>query len=123
MRALDEDAEAFDYLVLTPATASVQDAYRLLRELKSKNIDSFVITMGEASLAISLGVFSSLEAAEDRRLNLTEEGYDLRIKETPRFIRRYWLLAENGIDFSSQETKIIDTSDMAAEWTEAVCLN
>ena len=123
LRALDEDAKAFDYRVLTPATTSVQDAYRLLRELKSKNIDSFVITIGEGSLAISLGVFSSLEAAVDRHLNLIEEGYDLQIKETPRFIRRYWVLADNGIDFSSQKTKVVDTSNMVAEWTEAVCLN
>ena len=123
VRVIDEPTQAFDYRVLIPAATSVQQAYRRLRELKSQDIDSYVMSRGEDSLAISLGVFPSKEAAVDHRLRLEDEGYNAQIREIPRFTRGYWVFVDNGIDFFVEKFSTAGTSDMRVEWAKTDCLN
>ena len=72
LHAVDQPTGQNDYRVLIPPANSLQDAFRKLRELKSRNIDSYVITQGEHALAISLGLFSD-EAAAKRMTAMREK--------------------------------------------------
>jgi hypothetical protein len=54
-------------------------AIKLLRELQSKNIDSFLITKGELENGISLGIFTKLGSAEQVSSKRSGQGYDVKI--------------------------------------------
>ena len=123
LQAVDEATAAFDYRVLIPPAASVQEAYRRLRELKSQDIDSYVMSQGEDSLGISLGVFPTKEAAVDHRGVLAKEGYETQIREIPRFVRGYWVFADRGVYFPSEEIERAAAAYTTAELTETTCLN
>ena len=59
MTAVDKPTGESDYRVVMPPLSSRQEVFRRHRELKSRGIDSFVITKGVDAQGISLGVFSS----------------------------------------------------------------
>lgn len=79
-----------DYWVYIPPQASRKVAIRLLRELQSRKIDSYLITNGELSKGLSLGFFtekSRAQAVYDKRV---EQGYDAKIKIVPRSYNESW---------------------------------
>ena len=81
------------------------------------------MSRGEDSLAISLGVFPSKEAAVDHRLKLEEEGYNAQIREIPRFTRGYRVFVDNDVDFSVEKFSAAEASGMTVEWAKTDCLN
>ncbi|MFT6518998.1 MAG: hypothetical protein ACJATP_002668 [Candidatus Azotimanducaceae bacterium] len=91
LQALDKVAGGSDYRVVIPPAKSPQDAFRKLRELKSSDIDSYVITQGPDELGISLGLFSSLAAAESASADLAGDGYVTQVREIPRLLREFWV--------------------------------
>lgn len=100
LRAIDHATGQSDYRVLIPPAASLQDAFRKLRELKSRKIDSYVITQGEYALGISLGVFASQDAADKMRAAREQEGYEAKVAEIPRLTREFWIFSTNGKDLA-----------------------
>ncbi len=97
LRAIDQPVGESDYRVMIPPSPSLQDAFRKLRELKSREIESYVITQGADSLGISLGVFSTEGAARNAQAQHERQGYATRIVEIPRLVREYWIyLADAG---------------------------
>jgi len=96
LRAVDQATGESDYRVLIPPAPSLQEAFRKLRELKSRDIDSYVITQGADALGISLGVFSSRVAAEAMRALREKEGYEVEIVEIPRLAREFWLFSADS---------------------------
>lgn len=91
MTAVDTATGESDYRVVMPPLSSLQEVFRKLREFKSRDIESYVITQGEDAQGISLGVFSSLSAAEDYRQELIGLGYEVSVKVIPRINRGYWV--------------------------------
>jgi hypothetical protein len=96
LRAVDQTTGESDYRVLIPPAPSLQEAFRKLRELKSRDIDSYVITQGADALGISLGVFSSKVAAEAMQALREREGYEVEIVEIPRLSREFWLFSADS---------------------------
>ena len=122
LKAIDRQLDQADYRVVLPPYKSLQEAFRRLRELKARDIDSYVITQGPDAQGISLGLFSSDSGALLHQQALVGMGYDVEIREIPRMTRDYWLLRADG-DF---EPTIV--SEVVAEFnevsvTESVCLN
>jgi hypothetical protein len=68
-----------NYWVHIPPQPSRKVAIKLLRELQSKNIDSFLITKGELENGISLGIFTKLGSAEQVSSKRSGQGYDAEI--------------------------------------------
>jgi len=96
LQALDEPTGEYDFRVMIPPASSLEDAFRKLRELKSRGIDSYVITKGEDALAISLGVYSSDTAAKVAQKSHVKEGYQSRITRIPRLNRNFWLIHQKS---------------------------
>ncbi len=96
LRAVDEPTGEYDFRVMLPPAVSLEEAFRKLRELQNQNIDSYVISKGKDALAISLGVFSTREAAELARGRFQRDGYEVQITGIERVDRRYWLIAVPG---------------------------
>ncbi len=87
-----DEAVGVDYWVYLPPLVSRQASLRQLRELQSRNIDSYIITVGDLANGISLGIFSRRDSAESvvKRLQLLD--YTASIRELPRTHRRYWVV-------------------------------
>jgi len=96
LQAVDQSSGENDYRVVIPPAKSPEDAFRKLRELKSADIDSYVITQGPEALGISLGLFSSRVAAQNASAKLAEEGYVTQIREIPRLLREFWVYGANN---------------------------
>lgn len=84
-----------DYWVYLPPLVSRQASLRQLRELQSRNIDSYIITVGDLSNGISLGIFSRKDSAESVVSRLLELDYRAAIRELPRAHRKYWVRVES----------------------------
>ncbi len=90
VEAVDE-AAGVDHWVYLPPLVSRQASLRQLRELQSRNIDSYIITVGDLSNGISLGIFSRKDSAESVVSRLRRVDYSALIRELPRSHRRYWV--------------------------------
>lgn len=80
-----------DYWVYLPPLASRQASLRQLRELQSRNIDSYIITVGDLANGISLGIFSRKDSAEGVVARLSEVDYSALVRELPRMHSKYWV--------------------------------
>ena len=96
LRAIDRATGNYDHRVMIPPAASLEAAFRKLRELQTQKIDSYVITQGKHTLGISLGVFSTLAAAHKLQLALAADGNQTEIVEVSRSRREYWIFSGEG---------------------------
>jgi len=84
-------AGGVDYWVYLPPLASRSASLRQLRELQSRNIDSYIITVGDLANGISLGICSRKDSAEGVVARLREVDYAALVRELPRVHRKYWV--------------------------------
>jgi hypothetical protein len=122
MTAVDTRTGKSDYRVVMPPLGSRQEAFRRLRELRSRGIDSFVITRGVDAQGISLGVFSSNGEAEDYRQMLIGFGYDVLLNVLPRVNRGYWVQISQGI-FPEEPLLDVAAEFIDVDLTEIACMN
>lgn len=96
LQAIDKAYGESDYRLMVSPAGSLKDAYKRHRDLKSNNIESFVITKGPLKAGISLGIFSTKAAAENARANIPDLGFSLELVETPRIGKEYWVIPSKG---------------------------
>lgn len=86
-----ETAAGIDYWVYLPPLASRQASLRQLRELQARNIDAYIITVGDLANGVSLGIFSRKDSAEGVVARLRSIDYTALVRELPRMRRKQWL--------------------------------
>lgn len=87
-----QEAGRKGYWVLMPPLASRSEARQMVTELKAKQIkDYFLIATGEKANGISLGVFSTFEAAHRRINQLQKLGFKAIWEEVRLPVEEYWL--------------------------------
>lgn len=84
-------AAGVDYWVYLPPLASRQASLRQLRELQARKIDSYIITQGDLSNGISLGIFPRSDSAESVMQRLRDAGYEPLLRELTRAHRSFWV--------------------------------
>lgn len=99
-----EQAIGRDYWVYLPPVRSREAALRLLRELQARNIDSYVITVGELTNGVSLGIFTQQATAQAVASSVEESGYEVDVKVIPRVQSAYWL------QVSPEASRLMDDS-------------
>lgn len=122
LNAMDVATGEFDYRVVMAPLPSLQEAFRRLRELKSREIDSYVITQGEDAQGISLGVFSSMDGAGNHQAFLDERGYETSIKQIPRLSRGYWIQSDDGL-LTETDVQNLVSEFPEVSLTETACIN
>ena len=80
-----------DYWVYIPPLSSRSAALRKLKELQARKIDSFIITEGELTNGISLGLFTRENLAIQLRDKQLSNGYNVKMKELGRYRFEYWV--------------------------------
>lgn len=115
-------AAGVDYWVYLPPLISRQASLRQLKELQSRNIDSYIITVGELSNGISLGIFSRKDSAESVVSRLQSVDYAAQIKELARTHRTYWvrvsadsqrLITESLLEELLRDFSVLEQKQMA----------
>ena len=82
------------FQVLTPPVSSLEKAFRELKELKSESIEGRIIAERANTLRISLGVFSTIELAQEFRSTYDKE--KTIVAETPLLERSFIILSESA---------------------------
>lgn len=95
VRPLQVEKERLNWVYL-PSYPEREEALKVLRELQSRGVDSFIVGEGEDENAISLGYFASEESAEGLRVKMNNAGYPARVRRTARTVTEYWLYLESG---------------------------
>ena len=90
-----EVAVGSDYWIYLPKLPSTRATTRTLQELKASKIDGFIFSDGELKGAVALAVTTDRAAAEQKRSEFAELGYDARVHQMNRLAREYWLMSEN----------------------------
>ncbi|GAB2190261.1 SPOR domain-containing protein [Sessilibacter sp. MAH2] len=92
------------YWVYLPSLGSSDAAFRKLKELQAKSIDSYVIPNGNLQYGISLGLFNEKNGAEIKQKELAAKGYEVKIHEEVRKISQNWVVAsaQNASKISSE---------------------
>lgn len=91
-----EVPEGVGYWVHLPPEPSKKEALQRLREVQSKQIDSYLIPRGELANGISFGMFTRKELAEARKEDMKTLGYDVAIREVERTRKENWVLLAPG---------------------------
>lgn len=86
------------YWVYLQPKASRREALRMLGELQSKRIDSYVIPKGDLVNGISLGMFSKKTLSEARVKEMRAIGLDPKVEEIERTYREVWVMLNPGED-------------------------
>lgn len=81
-----------DYLLYMGPFASRAESLAKLKELQGAGVDSFLITRGSLTEAISLGLYNRRSAAETALENFAKQGYALQIRENERSGSQQWLV-------------------------------
>ena len=124
LKALDSVLDEYYYRVLIPPVESLEVAFRNLRELQSLGIDSYVITRGEDSLGISMGVYSNAFTAEDVRRKLARDGYPTNVRQVSRIAREYWIfsIGDGDLDVEEEVMKSIQSKYPNASYGLQICV-
>jgi hypothetical protein len=93
-----------EYWVYLPPLASRQASLRQLRELQARKIDSYIITQGELTDGLSLGLFAYRDSADSVMKRLRDAGYEPLLKELPRDERSYW------VRIAAQDKALVDVA-------------
>jgi hypothetical protein len=100
-----KELPAINWVYIAPL-ADRKKALVLLRDLQSKNIDSFLIADGEFENGISLGFFSSLESARAVFEERKKQGYPVSLVEKKRDQKTYWLAFDQVISSKINDVEL-----------------
>lgn len=90
VRAVDVVKDRLHWVYL-PSYESRDAALRVLRQLQTQGVDSFIVADGADSNAISLGYFSSADSARGLMIKMKAAGYPASTRETERSEVEYWI--------------------------------
>ncbi|MFL0801889.1 MAG: SPOR domain-containing protein [Agarilytica sp.] len=86
------------YWVYLEPKPTRREALRVLSELQSKRIDSYVIPKGELANGISLGMFSRKQLSDARVKEMLAIGLEPLVQEIERSYREIWVMLDAGVD-------------------------
>src|SRR5699024_850404 len=95
-----------DYWVHLGPMASREAALVRLRELHAEGIDSFIITEGELTNAISLGYFTRETLAQRSLAEWRQRGLEVNVRAVERVDRKLWLALAGRDGWAVPETLI-----------------
>lgn len=114
------------YWVYLPAVPSREEADEVLAALRANGVsDSYIVPGGESERVISLGVFSDISRAGNRREDVRRLGYEPTVVDRNRRGTVYWvdivLDAEQTLDMDALQTpgRIIRLEQRSCDGEEA----
>jgi len=104
-----------------PPLANRQQSLQMLRELQGRGVDSYIITQGEFSEGISLGLFKNTTSAKNLTKKMREMGYQVVIKEVLRGEKELWLEFSQVAQLTEAMRKRIAGNEHTYSWMLTDC--
>lgn len=79
------------YWVYIPPLTNREEAKNMMREMQRNNIESFIVTKGNKTNAVSVGIYGELVAAEARRDELRAKGFAVELEERASTSTEFWV--------------------------------
>jgi len=107
-----------DFWLIIPPRKTPQAAETLLEELRSRGIDSYLITEGEYQGGITLGVFSERANVDNYREVLAGQGYETAVVMHREVDNKRWLVFPAGQDSTLIEYLVEDMDAGDSLWRQ-----
>lgn len=91
-----EERSGAGYWAYMPPFNTRAEARAVLKKLHEQKIDSFIVTQGEKSNAISLGIFNDLAQAQARRDELRAKGIEVLVEPRGSTKQEHWVDVEGS---------------------------
>jgi len=98
------DNLSMDYLVYLPPNPSMQMALQQINELQTHQLEGYIITSGDLTYAVALGLFPDRSLADQKLSQLRSAGYTPRLREQIRSSDSFWL------QIAQQSTDLLDSN-------------
>ena len=79
------------YWVYIPPLPNREEAKKMMREMQRNNVESFIVTKGNKTNAVSVGIYGELVAAEARRDELRAKGFAVELEERASTSTEFWV--------------------------------
>ncbi|WP_166261566.1 hypothetical protein [Marinobacter salicampi] len=100
------EVAGYHWVIIPPAETRAK-ALAAFREIQRRGIDSYLVTQGAKENAISLGLFESLDAAEEVLSRRQSQGLEATLATFPRNQIRYALVFEVGFAPGASEPETV----------------
>lgn len=110
-----------EYWVYISPLESRQLALQLLKKLHKRKIDSYVITSGDLSEGISLGLFRNEELAIELHERMLKQGYDALIKPVSRGKKELWMEFKEIIQLTEEMRHKVSADNARVQWMLVQC--
>lgn len=117
---VDTDKPA-EYWVYVPPRPSREQALSTLRELQKRNYDSYIITQGEMSEGVSLGLFRNKDSAYGLQKKVQATGIDVEVKVVNESTNEYWVEIKETAQLSESMRNKIKANDAELRWEMVEC--
>lgn len=109
-RKKDEAAQA-GFLTFIAPLKTRAEARAILRTLHQQGIDSFIVTQGDKNNAISVGIYSELEQAQARQVELRKKGFQVLVEPRGTVKQEHWVdvMGEKGANVVAEIEKSLAT--------------
>ncbi|WP_430461201.1 SPOR domain-containing protein [Thalassolituus sp. LLYu03] len=116
-----ETGEPAEYWVHVPPRASREEAIRILKELQKRKLDSYIITQGDLTDGVSLGLFRNKDSAD--QLQKRVEGYDIPVEVlvVNQSRREFWVEVVEASQLSERMRERIQAGDEEISWELTSC--
>lgn len=110
-----------EYWVYVPPRASREQALSTLRELQKRNYDSYIITQGDMSEGISLGLFRNKESAYGLQRKVRASGTEVEVKVINESVSEYWVEIKESAQLSEEMRQRIKANESDLSWEMVEC--
>lgn len=115
--------QPMEYWVYVPPRASREESMRVLRELQTRKIDSYIITQGDLNEGVSIGLFRNRESAYGLQKRVEGFGVPVVVKEMNNSRREFWVQLKEVSQLSERMRERIQASDERIGWQLVECRN
>ncbi|GAA6144658.1 MAG: hypothetical protein CSH37_11995 [Thalassolituus sp.] len=114
-----KDAE---FWVHIPPLASRGEAMTLLRKLQSKAVDSYIITQGDLTDGISLGLFRQRSSADGLQKKVSQLGFgEVAIREVGSTSTEFWVEVREISKLDETTRRRVKAEDKDVQWQMISC--
>lgn len=110
-----------EYWVYVPPRPSREQALSTLRELQKRNYDSYIITQGDMSNGVSLGLFRNKDSAYGLQRKVAAANIEVEVKTINQDVSEYWVEIKESAQLSEEIRQRIKANETEIRWEMVEC--
>lgn len=116
-----ESGEPAEYWVHVPPRSSREEALQVLKELQKRKLDSYIITQGDLTDGVSLGLFRNKESADLLEKKVAGFGIPVQVLVVNQSRREFWVEVVEVAQLNEKMRERIQAGDSRIGWELTAC--